>query len=591
MHSDNKTLGNRIKELIKTWDIFGVSLNFRIEKDETYKTLTGSMVFLTYFILSFIFVSINFFDFINRKNFTITNYSKFQHPTPLINLANIKYSIGFRYTLNSSSAIDIFEKYLNMTIYYSKFSNETNIFYKDIKYNYCTKEDFPEISERYWVYNRMDQTMCPKLLKNETDFDLTGAFLDDPFYYLMISIDIKNEYVEQQDFIKELIINNPIYINLIVQDTKLDVDNFENLTSKYINYADSFLNYDSVIYAEVHFSKLITTSDSNYIFKKPFTKEEVIMKSYNRDAFRIDRASKSIEIIHKKNLANYFIISSPHEIYLERSYLKLPDFLAVMGGIISPVGFILSYVVAFGNQKAAIQKILNKNFKYKGNKQFKLDQSFILNSFVKKKDSNQNLGFISVHNISKSISKNENIYFNKRKISTNMRKIDNISFKIKEKPLTKSSCSNLGLNTNVNILKKNYYNKAIVVRKANLNFWSIYLSALPCLNSYYTKINNLLNRTEEQVEYFLDIFTYFKLIREFEEFKRIYMNEDERNLLDYIAIPNVYSSNFKSNIREIKNYKLKIQTSFNNLKNISLNENNSCCGKQISAKLLDRFSL
>ncbi len=70
---------------------------------------------------------------------------------------------------------------------------------------------------------------------------------------------------------------------------------------------------------------------------------------------------------------------------MDRTYLKLPDFLANMGVILSPVAFILHYIITFGNNKASVQKIMNKNFKYSGNTNIKSVKSFVRKLLINNK--------------------------------------------------------------------------------------------------------------------------------------------------------------------------------------------------------------
>jgi hypothetical protein len=56
-----------------------------------------------------------------------------------------------------------------------------------------------------------------------------------------------------------------------------------------------------------------------------------------------------------------------------------------MGVILSPVAFILHYIITFGNNKASVQKIMNKNFKYSGNTNIKSVKSFVRKLLINNK--------------------------------------------------------------------------------------------------------------------------------------------------------------------------------------------------------------
>ena len=65
----------KIIDLIKELDIYGITYSFRYKNKERYQTALGGIIVILFFILVIVLGIYYFIPFANRKNYTIVYYT------------------------------------------------------------------------------------------------------------------------------------------------------------------------------------------------------------------------------------------------------------------------------------------------------------------------------------------------------------------------------------------------------------------------------------------------------------------------------------------------------------------------------------
>ena len=87
---------DNIKNIIRTFDIYGITYSFRYKNRERYQTLSGGIIVILFLILVLIVGIYYLIPFANRKNYTIVYYTMNLASTDEVNLfqSDSNFAIG-----------------------------------------------------------------------------------------------------------------------------------------------------------------------------------------------------------------------------------------------------------------------------------------------------------------------------------------------------------------------------------------------------------------------------------------------------------------------------------------------------------------
>jgi hypothetical protein len=307
---------------------------------------------------------------------------------------------------------------------------------------------------------------------------------------IIINISFKNISNETMTIIHD----NPISFLLSYYQTYIIYEDFENPIVKKIISSIVNIDLNSITYSKLLFSNLEFNTDENIFWKNfskfSFVNMDLINNSEIKNIFLKNDMKPIIYSLHIENSPDIKIIT--------RKYQKIWDLISNLTSVISNFYIILFVIFNFTNKYAADNKILRKTQNSKGN--------FYLKDLINS---------MEIKKIEKNC-KDEN-------------SIDILS------------------NSSINIsFKKN--TQKIFLKKT---FPQILKSFFCCLK----KKNRIRSDfVQKEIEYYLDILTYVRKMKEINLFKHILLNGDESLLFGFLSKPLILENN-KKEMKIISNFK------------------------------------
>lgn len=176
--------GNRLKNL----DIYGIETRLRIDNNEKFKTIFGSILSLSSFLISFLAFLYFFSQMIYLSNPKMIISIKNAYKPPLVQLNNSNY--GFAFGLQNAFTND---QFIDESIYIAEayqmtgYKNIEGIFAWDVQkldLETCNIDKFPEDYKFLFRNLPLTSLYC---LKNTT-FSLFGTILNDETSFLTLKL-------------------------------------------------------------------------------------------------------------------------------------------------------------------------------------------------------------------------------------------------------------------------------------------------------------------------------------------------------------------------------------------------------------------
>ena len=105
-----------MKESLKQFDYLGVELHFLYNNKEQYHSITGGIIFLSFFLLSIIYIACNITPFVSRKNMTLIFYDKEIAHTDEIDFENFTSRFAYEFQCDGYDNITYVESLLSISI-------------------------------------------------------------------------------------------------------------------------------------------------------------------------------------------------------------------------------------------------------------------------------------------------------------------------------------------------------------------------------------------------------------------------------------------------------------------------------------------
>ena len=477
-------------------------------------------------------------------------------------VAGLEYYNGTSATEDYKGIIDI-QFYYNLRESHSGyFSNNTSI---KLETRNCLLEDFfpeiNEITESEYLIRGFDKKIC--ITKNsltKNDVTLLGNFASIYYNNIEITYKISDAYKGSLKDLDKKLNKAPLRAPIYFMDNGINFEDYEKPLYSSINYNIQYLDVGMFKKIDVDFAQLFLSDDQNILFERP---EKYLKISFQKTRFYevalTDRSMLEYSE-QKNNLLVYYVQLCDQQVYAERTYQKFTEFIADTTGILSQILFMLIVVFGYTNSKLAFQKIMNKIVHFEGRKGFEIIE--MKNQFQKEADK-KDLALNSLRPTDQS-------KFTCSALSSPVAKLSDLKVIKDSSPTKRLQTFNLNMERDLTKSKK--------LRNAqNIKFKTIHLLC-PfvgwCCKKYKVK-DILITKVEAKINYYLDIMTFVKKMKEFDNLKQILLTKDQLVLFNFLGFP-VVKDDFDDLTGPHNNYQdldipehlmRDLITSFQNLKN------------------------
>jgi len=369
---------NKLISIIKDCDCFGKPLTFRINHEREYKSLLGGVSTIIFVMISLVYITYMTSRFLLRKNLEFIYSTKVVDEGAFLNFTDINFNLAFgvQYTLNGTNAIEKSKKYLEFSMTSNSWNGGTS---NITKYKYglkkCELADFDAKVEKLFVKNNLQNMFCP-ILNETSNYTIYGGYTDVYFKFFEIQIKLSEYGIKNREEVKNYLDLYPIEMIIYFLDSSIDYKNRYNPTSIYINSLNRWLDLDLKKESQIFLSPFEFSNDENLIIANGKTlKGAIFEKSQDTSHFIANRTTDDV-------LGVFIVKVSPKAIQLDRTYQKIPSFIADLTSIIEEILTILILIVNYFETLLIDKKLIQKTLKFKGSKYYDID--YLLSTFHKK---------------------------------------------------------------------------------------------------------------------------------------------------------------------------------------------------------------
>ena len=322
----------RIKNILRDIDLFGITISFRFNNRKSYQTALGGFFLVLFVIILVVFGIYYFIPFFERKNYTIVYYTMNLDTSEEVDLfsSETNFALGLSCEDNDKEKFKI-KDLLDLKIRYVIYTKKKDGTYDkepyDIETHACTYSDFYNKFNDQMDYLGLTDFECI----NNKNYIIQGIFSDQIFSYFEISILSKNTSEGLLNEIERFLFYNDCKLNIAFIDMIINLDNYENPIKKFVN-DEIFIQLNPAFYIKknIYFMNQEFTND-NYLFfligdKSPvknsiysWEEEYSLWKGFNRS-------------VTKPSSYNYFsktfIRADIRKTVISRRYQKFSEYFA-----------------------------------------------------------------------------------------------------------------------------------------------------------------------------------------------------------------------------------------------------------------------
>ena len=293
----------KIKDILTTIDLFGITISFRYKNRKRYQTPLGGFFLLLFVVVLFVLGIYYFIPFVNRKNFTVVYYTMNLASTEEIDLfaseSNIAFGISCSNNENEKLNIeDILDLKMKYIIYIKNIDGTYDKDPQDLDIHSCTYSDFFNKYNKQMDYLGLQKFKCI----SKKNYIIQGIFSDQIFSYFEISLLSKNKSAELINEIERFLFENDCKLNIAFIDIIIDLDNYANPMTQFLN-EEIFIQLDPVYYTKMNVYFMNQEfADDNYFFlifgdeddlidkRVIYSREEeyAVWKGFNRSLTKTD---------------------------------------------------------------------------------------------------------------------------------------------------------------------------------------------------------------------------------------------------------------------------------------------------------------
>ena len=417
-----------IKSFLRKLDMFGVSYNFRYKSREKYQTSLGGFFILLFVILVLGMGIYYFIPFIGRKNYAIVYYTMNLAATEEVSLfaSESNFAVGLNCENNSkekriiSELLDLKGRYVsyvkNRDSTYQKFPIQLNL-------HKCTYDDF---------YNKYDKNMDYLGAQNfycveNKDKSIQGIFSDQIFSYFDFSVVAKNTTEEFTKEIERFLFENDCKLQFVYTDIIIDLDNYKNPVTQYLNEIFIQLNPTLFIKRNIFFMNQYFSNDDYLMFvfgDEDPTEVKPLYSRYEEYALYKGMNRFQSDVFEYEYYSKIYIRADLKKTIINRKYQKFMEFYADASSLLIAIYGILEIIFNYVNDFYANHSLSKLIFFFKD-----LEEENSFNLF-KKKQKIQELLYMTDLNQSKNNSveidsKNSKYFSMNNKDSERMHIVEN----------------------------------------------------------------------------------------------------------------------------------------------------------------------
>ena len=381
-----------IKNFLKTIDIFGITLSFKYKQKERYQTVLGGFILILFLILVLIVGIYYFIPFSNRKNYTIVYYTMNLAATERVNLfqAESNIAVGLECEDNKNerlSPYELLEVYANYVLYVKNLNDTYNKITKKLAIHNCNYNDFFNQYDRQIDYLGIKNYKC---LKNKDD-TIQGIFTDQIFSYYEFTVSAKNDSVLGE--IDRFLFENDCKMQFSYTDIIIDLDNYKNPFTQYLNQIFIQLNPVLFIKRNIYFMNQYFTNDDYLMFVFEDSNEpdsKTLYSRYEEYSLYMGFGRNETKPHNYAKYAKIYIRADLKKTIIKRKYQKFMEFYADASSLLIALYYIIYFIFNYIDYFYAYYSISKKIFFFKGVED---DKKF--NIFEKRKEIQQILSLIN----------------------------------------------------------------------------------------------------------------------------------------------------------------------------------------------------
>jgi hypothetical protein len=385
----------------------------------------------------------------------------------------------------------------------------------------CDISDFYNLNEDP-LFNKIPVTEFTCFDNNNT-ISLYGIYTDPIMTYFEYQARINPKYFDEYEKLEKIFLNEQFKMTFYYTDVLYDVSSEDSPVFTNLNSIYTYLDLQFFKRQNVNFQKFIYSEDKNLLIAN--YKNKTYMNLLSSQEITVSMPSRNItKLSDKQNLAKFFLRAANSIKQVQKSYQKLPEFLAGLSGLLVNLLVVIGIFMHLINQFKATQKVMNKILKYKDNiKEKNQDQ---LSYLIQKFKENDIVRKITVTPKSNQVSDIEN-NSNKQHFEFMNSIKDPNALSEKLSPTPKSSRTSSVVNKTV-IYKEN----PLLINSKDI-FCLIF-----CCRSIKLK-KKIYDNAEKKFNHYLDLISYMKKMQEIDIIKYLLLDKDTLNLVNFASKPSV----------------------------------------------------
>ena len=341
----------RIKNILRDIDLFGITIGFRFDSRKRYQSALGGFFLILFAIILIVFGIYYFIPFFKRKNYTIVYYIMNLASSEEVDLFSEETNYAFGLVCDDSDKEKLkIEDLLDLKMRYIIYTKRTDGTYdkvpQDIETHTCTYSDFYNKYNDQMDYLGLTSFQCI----NNKNYIIQGIFSDQIFSYFEVSILSKNTSEELLNEIERYLYHNDCKLNIAFIDMIINLDDYKNPITKYVN-DEIFVQLNPALYVKtnIYFMNQEFTND-NYLFfligdESPqknsiysWEEEYALWKGFNRSLTKV---------FSYNYFAKTYIRADIRKTVINRRYQKFSEYFANTFSLLTGIYEVLSVFFYF----------------------------------------------------------------------------------------------------------------------------------------------------------------------------------------------------------------------------------------------------
>ena len=521
---ENESKSKLLKRIFRSLDFFGESFTFRYKDEDKHSSVLGGIICSLFYILSFIYIVINFVPFSKRENFTLQYYAVNvdTEKEKEINLTDNNVSFSFGLKCDEIKEYQTIEDLFDITVEYTLNKDKDNKTTIDI--NLCKEGDFPD---------EFDDPINENFSCINPEANPKGIFTDDYFSYYTISVISKSpNNITHNKLINNFLLENDCKLQYYYMDIGIDLNNYTNPFHIFLNSMFLQLNPTLIQKKNIYYTNYHLINDSSPIRlrnEKEIPKNQVgLSRVEDYSVYKgLERAAEPT--YDYENYAKIYIRADNRKIYIKRRYPDFMEFYADNSGWLLSIFWVLGVIMAYYDRVKTNHSISKRLFYFEGIKNNKFDQFKIIkeliasNEKLEKEKQFEEENHISTYHI--PIPSNTNILSRRSSeasnnfVLNNTNNINNTESKVKVEKKVKEQ----------DLIDYSSYNILEMMTSFNICF---------CQKKKFKNKINLIKQANTLIDEKLDVVFYIRNMFLFEAINKAYL--ENKNILNFLSRPIIY---------------------------------------------------